>query len=137
EGGGTQPFSSINTGTLCVVSEQSALPAANTGYSYGTPTVQISGATGAACAATPAGALACQQFTMPAGGIVTATVTNTLQADPASITVTKTVTGNLAGLVAGSTFPITIDCNLDQNFQGGTTSGTPQNGGSVSLNSAL
>jgi hypothetical protein len=47
------------------------------------------------------------------------------------------VTGNLAGLVAGSTFPITIDCNLDQNFQGGTNSGTPQNGGTVSLNSAL
>ncbi len=76
------------TGSTCTVSE--TLPAAPGGYSY------------AAAQIVP------DSFTLPNGG-QTVAVTNTLNADPQTITVTKTVAGATAGY-DGAPFSMTLSC---------------------------
>ena len=84
---GQVTFTGIPAGSTCTVTE-GTLPAAPSGYSWGTPSYTNNGAT------------------VAAGGSATIGITNSLTANPGSLTVTKTVTG---GSFSGS-FPVSVDC---------------------------
>jgi len=112
----------VPQGTICRVYEASPLPTTGIlpGYTFGTPTISLSNAgaggtpTLSACDPAQASTVVCQQFTMPAGAAITATVANPLSANPgvvSSITKVLTGAGSPAGYVAASTFPITVSCS--------------------------
>jgi hypothetical protein len=57
------------------------------------------------------------KVTIPSNDTVTETVTNTLVADPQTITITKIVDGATAGYIAGSKFVITLTCDVGGPYQ--------------------